>query len=99
MVGISSKVIILSAAIMANLSTYPASKMAMTKVFEIFAAENPELYVSTIHPGVIVTCKKLSKLHPSIMLKADLLPDMFHKSGFAPPVLIPDAGNFDEYLD
>ncbi|KAM0809488.1 hypothetical protein AB5N19_09832 [Seiridium cardinale] len=36
------------------ISSYAASKLAVTKVMEYFGAENPGLKVITVHPGVVV---------------------------------------------
>lgn len=36
------------------ISSYAASKLAVTKVMEYFGAENPGLKVISVHPGVVV---------------------------------------------
>lgn len=40
---------------MPGMSAYAASKTAQLKMVEYFAAENPELHVVNIHPGIIAT--------------------------------------------
>ena len=38
---------------MASASAYVASKLAATKIYETFGAENPEVEIVHIHPGVV----------------------------------------------
>lgn len=38
---------------MASASAYVASKLAATKIYETFGAENPHIEVVHIHPGVV----------------------------------------------
>ena len=38
-----------------NIGGYSSSKVAQAKLVEYFAAENPELFICTIQPGVIPT--------------------------------------------
>ena len=38
---------------MASASAYVASKLAATKIYETFGAENPHIEVAHIHPGVV----------------------------------------------
>jgi len=40
---------------MAGLSAYQSSKVAQAKVLEFLAAENPNLFVANLHPGMIET--------------------------------------------
>lgn len=39
----------------AGLSAYLSSKLAQVKIMEYLAAENPNLFVCTLHPGMIET--------------------------------------------
>ncbi|TVY81894.1 Short chain dehydrogenase citE [Lachnellula suecica] len=40
---------------LAGLSAYSSSKLALVKFFEFLAAENPNVFVATLHPGMIET--------------------------------------------
>ncbi|KAI1819123.1 hypothetical protein F4861DRAFT_528129 [Xylaria intraflava] len=53
--GITSETSVLPAAYLAGLSPYVSSKIAQAKVFEFLAAENPDIFVATVHPGMIET--------------------------------------------
>lgn len=43
------------AAYLARLSAYVSSKLAKTKVYEYLAAENPGIFIATVHPGFVLT--------------------------------------------
>ncbi|OLN85285.1 Short-chain type dehydrogenase/reductase [Colletotrichum chlorophyti] len=45
----------LPAAAVLGLSAYMASKLAQTKIIEFLAAENPNLFAVTLHPGMVET--------------------------------------------
>ncbi|TAQ86939.1 hypothetical protein B7494_g4736 [Chlorociboria aeruginascens] len=53
--GVTSDVSLMPAAYLPGLSSYVASKLAQAKVYEFLAAENPHIFVATIHPGMIET--------------------------------------------
>ena len=36
-------------------SAYSSSKIAQLKVMEFLAAENPDVFVASVHPGVVMT--------------------------------------------
>jgi NAD(P)-dependent dehydrogenase (short-subunit alcohol dehydrogenase family) len=38
-----------------GLSSYVSSKLAQAKLYEFLAAENPNVFVATIHPGMVET--------------------------------------------
>lgn len=62
-------------------SAYVCSKMAQIKLLEFISAENPDLFVVSVHPGVVDTD----------MAKANIMyeniPPNFWDDGKAPPVL------------
>ncbi|TDZ59747.1 Short chain dehydrogenase citE [Colletotrichum trifolii] len=43
------------ASVLPGLSPYIVSKLAQTKVVEFLAAENPNLFAATLHPGIVET--------------------------------------------
>ncbi|KAK1564128.1 short chain dehydrogenase [Colletotrichum navitas] len=45
----------LPAVALPGLSAYMASKLAQTKIIEFLAAENPNLFAATLHPGMVET--------------------------------------------
>lgn len=53
--GISAGAFALPPSFTPSLSGYLSSKFAQVKVFEFLAAENPELFVCSVHPGMIDT--------------------------------------------
>jgi NAD(P)-dependent dehydrogenase (short-subunit alcohol dehydrogenase family) len=53
--GVISDVSILPAAYLPGLSGYVTSKLAQAKIFEFVAAENPDVFVATMHPGMVET--------------------------------------------
>ncbi|PQE21494.1 short chain dehydrogenase protein [Rutstroemia sp. NJR-2017a BBW] len=53
--GITSDVSLMPAAYLPGLSSYVSSKLAQAKLYEFLAAENPNIFVATIHPGMIET--------------------------------------------
>lgn len=54
-VGISSGVVSMPGSAMLNSTSYQSSKMGLAKVLETFAAENLDMHVGIIHPGVVAT--------------------------------------------
>lgn len=54
-IGTNAGACIFPAAHVPKLSAYTASKLAMAKLEEYLAEENPDLRVFTVHPGVVVT--------------------------------------------
>jgi short-subunit dehydrogenase len=50
-------------------SAYAASKLALCKVMENLAAENPDVFVATVHPGMVETA-----MFTKSGAKADSLP-------------------------
>ncbi|KAF2160313.1 hypothetical protein M409DRAFT_29167 [Zasmidium cellare ATCC 36951] len=54
-IGMSSGVVTFSSEMAQTASSYAASKIALNKVMEVFAAEHPQLNVKVFHPGVIET--------------------------------------------
>jgi len=53
--GITSDVSLMPAAHLPGLSSYVSSKFAQAKVFEFLAAENPNIFIATINPGMVET--------------------------------------------
>lgn len=45
----------LPAVALPGLSAYMASKLAQTKIIEFLAAENPNVFAATLHPGMVET--------------------------------------------
>lgn len=45
----------LPAVALPGLSAYMASKLAQTKIIEFLAAENPNIFAVTLHPGMVET--------------------------------------------
>ena len=54
-IGVSTMGAVFPAKMLTGLTSYVASKAAMTKFMEIFAAENPDVQTIAIHPGAIET--------------------------------------------
>ncbi|KAF2811649.1 NAD(P)-binding protein [Mytilinidion resinicola] len=55
LVGVSSAVVSMPAAMLEGGSSYVTSKLATIKFFEFVAAEYPDVHVVTLHPGVVDT--------------------------------------------
>ncbi|RDL36810.1 putative short chain dehydrogenase protein [Venustampulla echinocandica] len=53
--GVISDTSLLPVSYLTGLSSYVSSKLAQAKVYEFLAAENPNIFIATIHPGVIET--------------------------------------------
>ncbi|KAH9907395.1 hypothetical protein F4778DRAFT_721772 [Xylariomycetidae sp. FL2044] len=53
--GVVSDVSLTPTAYLPGLSSYTSSKLAQAKLFEFLAAENPEVFVATMHPGLVDT--------------------------------------------
>ena len=65
-VGVSSGVINMQAAhpIPAGASAYASSKLAQVRLLEHVAAECPDVFVVSVHPGIIITDLRESSLPP-----------------------------------
>lgn len=55
LLGLTTGVTPMPAAYLARLSAYVSSKLAKTKVYEYLAAENPGIFIATVHPGFVLT--------------------------------------------
>ena len=55
MLGVTSRTLVYPPAAMPGLSAYVTSKIAMMKMLEFLAAENPNLFVASVHPGRVDT--------------------------------------------
>ncbi|KAI1074438.1 hypothetical protein F5B20DRAFT_440010 [Whalleya microplaca] len=53
--GLTSDTSILPAAQLQGLSSYVSAKIAQAKVYEFVAAENPDIFVATVNPGMVET--------------------------------------------
>lgn len=53
--GITSDTSLLPPSFLPGLSAYVTTKLAQAKVYEFLAAENPNIFVATVHPGMIDT--------------------------------------------
>jgi len=53
--GVTSGFFAMPSQWLVGLSAYQGSKIAQVKALEIFAAENPNLFVASVHPGMLVT--------------------------------------------
>ena len=55
--GLNAALIQMSPAFSVNqgASAYASSKMAQLKMLEHFAAENPDMFVASVHPGIVAT--------------------------------------------
>ncbi|RYP09688.1 hypothetical protein DL764_001114 [Monosporascus ibericus] len=53
--GLTSDVSLMPTAHLPGLSSYISSKLAQAKVYEFLAAENPDVFVATIAPGMVET--------------------------------------------
>ncbi|KAF7956666.1 hypothetical protein EAE96_004000 [Botrytis aclada] len=53
--GVTSDVSLLPVTYLPGLSSYVSSKLAQAKVYEFIAAENPNISVATVNPGIIET--------------------------------------------
>ncbi|KAK7962719.1 short chain dehydrogenase [Apiospora aurea] len=53
--GLTSDTSLVPAPYLPGLSAYVASKLTQAKVYEFLAAENPDLFVATVNPGMVET--------------------------------------------
>lgn len=53
--GITSDTSLLPPAYLPGLAGYVSTKLAQAKIYEFLAAENPNVFVATVHPGMIDT--------------------------------------------
>lgn len=76
-----------------NMSSYISSKLAMVKILEYVAAENPNLFVASLHPGTVDTAMYTkSGRHPMPMdagkslysLRASIQDNHANSSAFNP---------------
>ncbi|KAI1382721.1 short chain dehydrogenase [Hypoxylon trugodes] len=54
-IGVASDTSLVSADHTPGLSGYASSKLAQVKIYEFLAAENPNLFVATVNPGMVET--------------------------------------------
>jgi len=54
-IGTSTAAVVLPAAMVADGSSYVASKLGLIKFLEVLAAEYPDIHITTIHPGIVET--------------------------------------------
>ena len=55
MLGITAGALVFPPDVTPGLSAYLTSKMAMVKTLEFLAAENPKIFVASVHPGMVDT--------------------------------------------
>lgn len=55
MLGVTAGALCFPPASTPGLSAYLTSKMAMSKILEFLAVENPSLFVASVHPGMVDT--------------------------------------------
>ncbi|KAI1094910.1 hypothetical protein F5B19DRAFT_489810 [Rostrohypoxylon terebratum] len=55
LLGLTTDVSLMPAAYLPGLSAYTASKLAQAKMLEFLAAENPNIFVAAVNPGMIET--------------------------------------------
>ncbi|KAL3419569.1 short chain dehydrogenase [Phlyctema vagabunda] len=55
LIGITSATNSLPPIMLPTLSAYQSSKLAQAKVLEFVAAENPSMFVASVHPGIVRT--------------------------------------------
>lgn len=53
--GVTTGTVGLPPAMLPGLSAYISSKLAQVKVLEFLAAENPNVFVASLHPGMVET--------------------------------------------
>ncbi|KAI0896942.1 hypothetical protein F4806DRAFT_495449 [Annulohypoxylon nitens] len=54
-IGVTTDISLMPAAYLPGLSAYNASKLAQAKIFEFLAAENPNIFIATVNPGMVET--------------------------------------------
>ncbi|KAI1431259.1 hypothetical protein GGR50DRAFT_90078 [Xylaria sp. CBS 124048] len=54
-IGVASDTSVIPTAGLPQLSSYISSKLAQAKIFEFLAAENKDIFVAAVHPGMIET--------------------------------------------
>ena len=54
-IGVTTSIIALPPANLPGLSAYIGSKLAQVKVLEFLGAENPHIFVASVHPGMVET--------------------------------------------
>ncbi|KAI2780740.1 short chain dehydrogenase [Daldinia loculata] len=77
--ALNTGTIALPSAALPGLSAYMASKLAETKIIEFLAAEQPNIFAATVHPGLIVSdiFKKSGAKAESVPLDKPQLPAHF----------------------
>ncbi|XDG07126.1 hypothetical protein ABKA04_006741 [Annulohypoxylon sp. FPYF3050] len=55
LLGVTTDVSLMPAVYLPGLSAYTASKLAQAKIFEFLAAENPNIFIAAVNPGMIET--------------------------------------------
>ena len=53
MLGVTAGALVFPPQVISGLSAYLVSKIAVAKTLEYLAAENPNLFVASVHPGMI----------------------------------------------
>ncbi|KAM7184207.1 hypothetical protein V8F20_012309 [Naviculisporaceae sp. PSN 640] len=53
--GITSDTSLLPPAYLPGLAAYVSTKLAQAKIYEFLAAENPNVFIATVHPGMVDT--------------------------------------------
>ena len=75
---------------LSGLSAYAGSKLAQAKVLEFLAAENPNIFVASVHPGMVDTDMFRKSGSRADAMPMDIgWPHFFHKSPLSsvPPCL------------
>lgn len=55
LLGLTSGITPLPATYLVGVSAYVSSKLAKTKIYEYLAAENPGIFIASVHPGFVLT--------------------------------------------
>lgn len=53
--GVTTDTSLFPATYLPGLSSYVSSKLAQAKIYEFLAAENPNIFIATINPGMVAT--------------------------------------------
>ena len=77
--GVTAGALVFPPAVTPGLSAYLNSKMAAIKALEFLAAENPNLFVASMHPGMVDT---------KIFRKSGAKPETLPMDSGEPPILL-----------
>jgi short-subunit dehydrogenase len=55
LLGLTTGTVSLPTVMLPGLSAYISSKLAQVKLLEFLAAENPNVFVASVHPGMVET--------------------------------------------